>query len=196
METESKFDLLLQKMEEGRSDLLSLKASVETWMPDVERRIEHLQTTVDKLQVKVEKMEGVKESEEDRGVPSGDSHRSSPSTGGSSDLIRRGRDEGGRREILDYKSDDTSGNSGVKVLVQWNQGKATEATWEDLEALRHQFPEALAWGQAKLQDGAIVMNPASQEVPDVLQEKPGEVGGRGARAKKASVRFRGPEWAS
>ncbi|KAG8077106.1 hypothetical protein GUJ93_ZPchr0006g45236 [Zizania palustris] len=66
METESKFDLLLQKME----DLLSLKASVETWMPDVERRIENLQATVDKLQVKVEKMEGVKESEEDRGIPS------------------------------------------------------------------------------------------------------------------------------
>lgn len=44
----------------------------------------------------------------------------------------------------------------VQVLVQWSGCSEEMATWEDLEALRQQFPRASAWGQAEFQAGGIV----------------------------------------
>uniref|UniRef100_A0A0D9ZZH7 Uncharacterized protein n=1 Tax=Oryza glumipatula TaxID=40148 RepID=A0A0D9ZZH7_9ORYZ len=57
MEIEDKFDMLLRMLEEferrqeeadqrRRADFLSLKAAVESWMPEVEKNAEELQISV------------------------------------------------------------------------------------------------------------------------------------------------------
>jgi hypothetical protein len=48
----------------------------------------------------------------------------------------------------------------LQVEVQWSEASPEQATWEDLEALRQQFPFALAWGQAGFQGEGIVSEPA------------------------------------
>jgi hypothetical protein len=37
------------------------------------------------------------------------------------------------------------------VLVRWSELPEELATWEDLEALKSNFPAAPAWGQAAIQ---------------------------------------------
>lgn len=39
----------------------------------------------------------------------------------------------------------------AQVQVQWSDPAAGDITWEDEQALRRRFPEALAWGQASFQ---------------------------------------------
>ncbi|KAG8099937.1 hypothetical protein GUJ93_ZPchr0013g36093 [Zizania palustris] len=95
METDAKFELLIQRMDEAeasrleskakrleaeakrieteqknREDLLSVKAAIESWLPEAERKIEGLQGAVGRLQLKVERLEDGKEQEEDREVES------------------------------------------------------------------------------------------------------------------------------
>lgn len=40
----------------------------------------------------------------------------------------------------------------AQVLIQWSDADLIEATWENLESLKQQFPRALAWGQANSQE--------------------------------------------
>jgi hypothetical protein len=47
-----------------------------------------------------------------------------------------------------------------QVEVQWSGASPEQATWEDLAALRQQFPFAPAWGQAGFQGEGIVSEPA------------------------------------
>jgi len=42
-------------------------------------------------------------------------------------------------------------NQVVQCLIQWSQVLASLATWEDLEALHQQFPQAVVWGQPACQ---------------------------------------------
>jgi hypothetical protein len=42
-----------------------------------------------------------------------------------------------------------------QVLIQWCGTDASNATWEDLDLLRQQFPRSTAWGEAGTQEGEI-----------------------------------------
>ena len=44
-------------------------------------------------------------------------------------------------------------------LVHWSESSPADATWEDLEHLKQQFPRAPAWGQAGSQGGRNVSTP-------------------------------------
>lgn len=57
----------------------------------------------------------------------------------------------------------------IQVLVQWSGCTEEMATWEDLDSLRQQFPRASAWGQADIQGGRIVNDPAPSSVIDNQQ---------------------------
>ena len=73
-----------------------------------------------------------------------------------------------------------------QVLVKWSLVPEALSTWEDLEALKQQFPHAPAWGQVASQGGENVSTtdgPASMAGPR-----------RGVRARKPSGRVTGPEW--
>ncbi|KAG8095836.1 hypothetical protein GUJ93_ZPchr0013g34780, partial [Zizania palustris] len=80
METDAKFDILIKKLEEA----------------EIERKVEGLQSAVDKLQLKVEKLEDARDPEEDRGIPLGGSFFSVAS-GGSEAAIKL-REEAARSE--------------------------------------------------------------------------------------------------
>ena len=51
----------------------------------------------------------------------------------------------------------------VRGLVQWSDSSPADATWEDLEFLKQQFPRAPAWGQAGSQGGRIVSDANQRE---------------------------------
>lgn len=53
----------------------------------------------------------------------------------------------------------------AQVLVQWSGMLETEATWEDRDFLKQQFPRAPAWGQAGSQEGGIVSVPGPTTLP-------------------------------
>jgi len=64
-----------------------------------------------------------------------------------------------------------------QVLIKWSGLDASLATWEDAEALRLQFPEAPAWGQADTQGGGDVTAPhLSQPKEAHLQREEPEQG--------------------
>ncbi|KAI4991968.1 hypothetical protein ZWY2020_040354 [Hordeum vulgare] len=44
----------------------------------------------------------------------------------------------------------------TQALVKWCDSTTDDATWEDLEFLKQQFPHAPAWGQADFQKGKII----------------------------------------
>jgi hypothetical protein len=50
----------------------------------------------------------------------------------------------------------------TQVLIKWSGAPAGDATWEDMEALKQQFPLAPAWGQAGFQERGIVNIPTPQ----------------------------------
>jgi hypothetical protein len=50
----------------------------------------------------------------------------------------------------------------AQALIKWSGAPAGDATWEDLEALKQQFPLAPAWGQAEFQERRIVSSPTPQ----------------------------------
>jgi hypothetical protein len=56
----------------------------------------------------------------------------------------------------------------VQVLVQWSGSSSATATWEDFEALKHQFPMAAAWGQAAFQGRRNVTPSSSPQVDELL----------------------------
>ncbi|KAG8069366.1 hypothetical protein GUJ93_ZPchr0005g14322 [Zizania palustris] len=106
MENDSKLDYLIKKIEEAevrqqefQADLISLKTTVEGWFPDADGRIEGLQTAVGKLQIKVEKLEEVKEKEEDRGIPLLGSQCSFMTGIGGSDAVHKFKEEMNRSEV-------------------------------------------------------------------------------------------------
>ncbi|KAG8083244.1 hypothetical protein GUJ93_ZPchr0015g6930 [Zizania palustris] len=123
METDAKFELLIRRMDEAEAsrlesevkrleaetkrietkkknqeDLLSVKAAVESWILEVERKIEGLQGAVGRLQLKVERLEYGKEQEEDRGAMPAGSLWSLTSGGAGSEAVRRFREEVARSE--------------------------------------------------------------------------------------------------
>lgn len=69
----------------------------------------------------------------------------------------------------------------TQVKVQWSRGSEEQATWEDLESLRQQFPYAPAWGQAGFQGERIVSDPPS---PGSTAKDAGEDKPKSARPKR------------
>jgi hypothetical protein len=66
-----------------------------------------------------------------------------------------------------------------------------QATWEDIDSLRQQFPTAPAWGQAGFQARGIVNDPTTPSTSGDAKDKdePSQAeGGRSVRRKRA------PKW--
>lgn len=76
----------------------------------------------------------------------------------------------------------------AQARVQWSGGSEDQATWEDVDALRQQFPYAPAWGQAAFQEEGIVSVPATHEEKSISTEDSGPAQARPKRDKKA------PSW--
>ena len=81
----------------------------------------------------------------------------------------------------------TKGTNKIQqVLIKWSNMLVSLATWEDMEALHQQFPEAAVWGQS-----------ASQERGGVSSRPPPADGPRkSSRPTKPNQRVFGPEWSS
>lgn len=60
--------------------------------------------------------------------------------------------------LLDHRLVAQNSSSVSQVLVQWSDLPTSLATWEEINDLRHHFPDAPAWGQAGFQGGGSVMS--------------------------------------
>jgi hypothetical protein len=79
----------------------------------------------------------------------------------------------------------------VQGLVQWSGTTADQATWENLDALNQQFPQAPAWGQAEIQEGGNVNDLETTE--DDAGATAGTTDEQQRQARPVRVR-RGPRW--
>jgi hypothetical protein len=70
-----------------------------------------------------------------------------------------------------------------QVLVKWSHAPSL-ATWEDLEAVKQQFPMAAVWGQPASQEGGSVSRLTTQANGPRKSTRP----------RKANVCVTGPEW--
>jgi hypothetical protein len=82
----------------------------------------------------------------------------------------------------------------VQVLVKWSSSPEALATWEDLEALKHQFPEAPAWGQAGSKGGESVSTALSMSRRQGKEPFADTGRSLGPRMKKPNRMVMGPEW--
>jgi hypothetical protein len=84
----------------------------------------------------------------------------------------------------------------LQGLIKWSGMPRSLATWEDLEALRHRFPRAPAWGQAGSKGGGDVTTAAtSTEAGPSTAAHPASVARQSTRARRPNARVHGPEWA-
>lgn len=85
-------------------------------------------------------------------------------------------------------------------LIRWSSLPSSLATWENLEALRQQFPLAPAWGQAGAHGGGDVSNTKGKTDDPIQQESPPREDAeknqdkRPKRMLKPNVKLAGPEW--
>jgi hypothetical protein len=70
-----------------------------------------------------------------------------------------------------------------QLLIKWSSWSADLATWEDEDAIKKQFPDAPAWGQAVSKGGEYVTPPRTELAPR-----------RSSRIGKPSTRYLGPDW--
>ena len=95
-----------------------------------------------------------------------------------------------------------------QVLVRWSHLPLELSSWEDEVALRQEFSQAPAWGQASFQERGDVTTEdiAAEEgektegieagsLPTSRNTGPTKVLSRPPRQKKANVRLTGLEWA-
>jgi hypothetical protein len=99
-------------------------------------------------------------------------------------------------EILQYRV--SNGNkAATKVLVKWSGMPSSLATWEKLEHLKQQFPNAPALGQAGSFGGGGV-GTATSTIPLCVEEanqaEDSHGPRRSLRARRPNVRVYGPEW--
>jgi hypothetical protein len=84
-----------------------------------------------------------------------------------------------------------------QVLVRWSGFDDALAIWEDYTALRQQFPNAAAWGQAASQREGNVST--SQETDSkgrntIRNEQDSSAQQVGRRLRKTNSRFIGTRW--
>lgn len=87
------------------------------------------------------------------------------------------------------------GHQATQALIRWSELPFELATWEDLDALRQQFPAAPAWVQAGFQErGNVSMSTVlgADQAPSVQHRSSGPR--RGMRARRPTVCLCGPEW--
>lgn len=65
-------------------------------------------------------------------------------------------------KILQHRVVQRASKSLVQVLVQWSDGVADLATWEDLDSIKQRFPHAPAWGQAVSRQGGLSAMPLEE----------------------------------
>jgi transposase InsO family protein len=83
----------------------------------------------------------------------------------------------------------SKGSSSLQqVLIKWSGWSDALATWEDLEALRRQFPAAPAWGQAGSLQGGDVSTSASTDASTEAGPR------RSTWPTFPNARLAGPEW--
>ncbi|KAK1647967.1 hypothetical protein QYE76_065772 [Lolium multiflorum] len=82
----------------------------------------------------------------------------------------------------------------AQARVQWSGGSENQATWEDVDALRQQFPYAPAWGQAAFQEKGIVSGPATYEKEFTTAEDSGPTPARPKRDKRDSSWLADGHW--
>lgn len=58
--------------------------------------------------------------------------------------------------VLQRRLSQRGSHSVLQGLIRWSGVPETEATWEDLDSLRQEFPRAPAWGQAASEEGGGV----------------------------------------
>jgi hypothetical protein len=98
-------------------------------------------------------------------------------------------------QVLDARTISRGGTSIPQVRVRWSGCDDALATWEDLDAIRQQFPRSAAWGQAASQEGGNVSNAPSlghntaTDTGPVLSPRL-----LGRRVKRSNARYSGPEW--
>jgi hypothetical protein len=81
-----------------------------------------------------------------------------------------------------------------QVLVQWSFMPEELATWEDVENLQQQFPDATVWGHPAFLAGGNVSNTDTSE--EMAPAVPAKVSTprRGSRPRKRNVKISGLEW--
>jgi hypothetical protein len=79
----------------------------------------------------------------------------------------------------------------AQVLTQWGGMPEAEATWEDLDDLRRQFPFAPPWGQACFQERGIVSDQSPLDNEGALEPDGQEQAREEARPRR---RKRAPGW--
>lgn len=72
-----------------------------------------------------------------------------------------------------------------QVLIQWSYMPASLATWEHLEALRQQFPCALAWGHVGSQERATASTVAHPATAHPEDTEAGDVEAEAGREPRA-----------
>lgn len=78
-----------------------------------------------------------------------------------------------------------------QALVHWSGMPEDQATWEDIDSLRQQFPTAPAWGQAGFQGEGIVNDPATPSSSGAAQDN---VEPSQAEGERPVIRKRAPKW--
>lgn len=64
-------------------------------------------------------------------------------------------------ELLDTRWRKINGELRHQGRVRWSDPLMTETSWEDLDWLRHRFPNTETWGQVSTQGGGDVRAPPS-----------------------------------
>ena len=77
------------------------------------------------------------------------------------------------------------------MLVRWNNLPDSLATWEDAAALKHQYPNWSAWGQAVPEEEGDVTTPNKEPTAALTATGPR----RGPRPKKSNTLYPASEWA-
>jgi hypothetical protein len=78
-----------------------------------------------------------------------------------------------------------------QALIHWSGMPEDQATWEDVESLRQQFPAAPAWGQAGFQARGIVND---QAPPGTSNDDPGMAGPSQAKEGRPTRKKKTPGW--
>lgn len=94
-------------------------------------------------------------------------------------------------ELVDTRWRKVNGELRQQGRVRWSDPLMTESTWEDLDWLRHRFPNTEPWGQGSSQGGGDVSAPAT--APALTQDIPRPVP-RPIRLAQPNRRYVGPSW--
>lgn len=94
-------------------------------------------------------------------------------------------------ELLETRWRKFNGELRQQGRVRWSDPLMTETTWEDMDWLRHRFPNTEPWGQGSSQGGGDVSSPTTTTPP--TQDVQRRVD-RPTRLVQPNRRYVGPSW--